>query len=84
MSRIRSGISSVALLAVTIALLAAASFSNAGAIWAVNWVEFRGTGVANEANEPQITSDGAGGAIVTWEDYRAAGRRSSPSWQQRR
>jgi hypothetical protein len=38
--------------------------------WTANGVQLRGTGVANNAYVPQITSDGSGGAIVTWQDDR--------------
>ncbi len=42
-----------------------------GVRWAANGVGIR-TVSSNNANEPQITSDGAGGAIITWYDARAA------------
>ncbi|MBN2025617.1 MAG: hypothetical protein JW854_02475, partial [Actinobacteria bacterium] len=42
--------------------------------WTTNGVELRGTGVANAAENPCITSDGSGGAIVGWRDYRSISR----------
>jgi hypothetical protein len=52
-------------------LLFAASFCLAGVRWTANGVELRGTGVTGESDYPQITSDGSGGAIVTWQDGRS-------------
>ena len=59
----------VAVLALT--FLLAASMCLAGVRWTTNGVELRGTGVTNKALDPQITSDGSGGAIVTWIDNRS-------------
>ncbi|MHB8895678.1 MAG: hypothetical protein ACYC99_10960 [Candidatus Geothermincolia bacterium] len=42
-----------------------------GASWPVNGVELRGNGLSHNALDPQIIPDGAGGAIVTWEDRRS-------------
>ncbi|MEW6553778.1 MAG: IPT/TIG domain-containing protein, partial [Actinomycetota bacterium] len=41
--------------------------------WAADGVGLR-TAAANGAASPQITSDGSGGAIVTWQDYRSGSK----------
>jgi hypothetical protein len=56
-------VSIVAALALTFLLVV--SVCSAGVRWTANGVELRGTGVPNKALNPQITSDGSGGAIVT-------------------
>jgi P pilus assembly chaperone PapD len=40
-------------------------------VWTANGVELRGTGVSGDAVASQVTSDGSGGAIVTWADHRS-------------
>ena len=54
----------------TVSLLFAVSLSALGGVrWNTNGVGIRTTS-ANNAISPQITSDGSGGAIVAWQDYR--------------
>ena len=40
-------------------------------LWAQGIADVPVCTAAGEQNAPQLTSDGAGGAIITWEDYRA-------------
>ncbi len=42
-------------------------------LWTADGVGVR-TAAANSAANPQIASDGSGGAIVTWEDYRSGSK----------
>ncbi|PKQ28107.1 MAG: hypothetical protein CVT63_04545, partial [Candidatus Anoxymicrobium japonicum] len=59
------------ILALSLALALASSVCGAGAPrWTANGVALR-SGVANNAYSPTITTDGAGGAIVTWYDSRS-------------
>ncbi len=43
--------------------------ANGVALWAINDVPI--CTAANDQYSPQLTSDGAGGAIITWQDYRS-------------
>ena len=52
---------------VTVGMIAALG----SAVWQDDGVEV--CGAANEQGQPQAVSDGAGGAIITWEDTREQG-----------
>ena len=72
-SKISSGrhckVAAITALAVTVAVLLSVSACLAGVRWTAN-----GVAICTEAFDqfdPQITSDGNGGAIVTWNDYRS-------------
>jgi IPT/TIG domain len=64
-----------ALLAMSILalLLAFAPSCAAGVRWTADGVGIR-TAAANDAYNPQITSDGSGGAIITWSDERSGSK----------
>ena len=70
MSKPRVFVFVASLLAFACALSLSGPFCLAGALWTANGVELCGAGVSRGAEWPQITTDGSGGAIVTWTDYR--------------
>jgi len=47
--------------------------ANGNCLWTADGVGVR-TAAANNARYPQITSDGAGGAVIAWEDYRSGSK----------
>jgi len=57
------------ILALVLALSASAWGASGVPQWTANGVALR-SDVADDAQNPQITSDGSGGAIVTWQDGR--------------
>ncbi|PKQ28728.1 MAG: hypothetical protein CVT63_01380 [Candidatus Anoxymicrobium japonicum] len=56
--------------ALMLAVMLAAPVCMAGGEWAANGVALRKIAGLSDAENPTITTDGAGGAIITWDDER--------------